>query len=210
MKKRGPSPPLPLPPPPTQPQTKGKQNTCVYTCIKRSCRHITDPEVHVIVWCITEKHRYASILVWAYTGLVLLYKEVGCLKSKRRQRLVNHKVWIFFNWRNQHWSTHWVTPPFSHSRTLLLQLFSASFINWSWNQAKSASYCPLYAHSSPRWKMVAFPKSIAMIDRAMSSWPIIISQTDNAWLWCHQKTEKRLHWLLKMQPVLFFVGGWMH
>ena len=46
--------------------------------------------------------------------------------------------------------------------------------NWSWNQAKSASYCLLYAHSShnERWRLFL---CIATIGRAMSSWPTIKS-----------------------------------
>ena len=37
---------------------KGKQNMCVYACIKRSHGHVTDSVVHVKVWWVTEKHRY--------------------------------------------------------------------------------------------------------------------------------------------------------
>ena len=81
--------------------------------------------------------------------------------------------------------------PLSRSITLLLQLFSVSLINWSWNQAKSASYCLFYAHSSQRWKMAAFPETIAMTGRAMSSWPIIKSRTDNAQLWCWPKNKQK-------------------
>ena len=91
-----------------------------------------------------------------------------------------------------------LTPSPSCSLTLPLQLFSASLINWSCNHAKSASHRPLSAHSSPWWKMAAFPKTI-------SSWPIIKSHTDNAWLSCWQKQTNKQKGCMdcwKMPPVL--------
>ena len=101
----------------------------------------------------------------------ILCKEAGRPKSNTRQRLANHEVWNFFKLaepKQKHPTKHpWppnhrppLTSPLSCSLTLLLQLFSASLINWSWNQAKSASYCPLYAHSSPQWKMAAFLRQL--------------------------------------------------
>ena len=85
--------------------------------------------------------------MWTYT--VLLHQEVGYLKSTTRQRLANHELWNFFKLVGKtlkHPTKHPrpphhrppLTPPLSHSLTLLLQLhniFSASLINWSWNQA---------------------------------------------------------------------------
>ena len=133
---------------------------CVYACIKRSHRHVTDPVVRVIVYWITEKYRCCTYISGTYT--VLLYKEAGHLKSQTRQRLANTKSGTFSNWRNQYWRAqenifgfltivfHW------HHIFLVLLLFCFFFsppINWSWNQAKSTSCCPLYAHSShgKRW-----------------------------------------------------------
>ena len=55
-----------------------------------------------------------------------------------------------------HWPDTWIWQENnSSSLTLLLQLFSTyKNKNWSWNQAMSASYCLLYAHSShnERWR----------------------------------------------------------
>ena len=77
----------------------------------------------------------ACTLVCPYT--VLLYKEVGCMKSKTRQRSANHEVWNFFKLVEatlKHPTTHPqlpnhcppLTPPHFHSLTiLLLQLLSA-------------------------------------------------------------------------------------
>ena len=106
--------------------------------------------------------------MWTYR--IHLYKEDGRLKSETRQWSGNHEVWNFFKlveptlkraMKHPRPPDH--RPPLtqllSHSLTLLLQLFFASLINWSWNQAKSTSYCLLEAHSSEQWKMAAFPET---------------------------------------------------
>ena len=104
------------------------------------------------------------MLVSTYT--VILYQKIGGPKSKVRQQLANHKVWTFSNWQNRHLSAKKKKKILGFP-TVILQS-SAFLINWSWNQAKSTSYCPLYIHSAPRWKTTAFPKTIAATGQAIS------------------------------------------
>ena len=114
---------------------------CVNTCIKRSCQHIKDPVVCVIVWWIKETHSY-SIHITDVNICIYSTKKVGHLKSNRRQRSANHKVWNFFQLvkpKLKYLTKHNPPPnhrppltlPLSHSLTLLLQPFSASSINQS-------------------------------------------------------------------------------
>ena len=122
--------------------------------------------------------------MWTYT--VLSYKEVGCLKSKTTQCLANHEAWNFFRlaeltlrcpmkhpWPPNHPPP--LTTALSHSLTLLLHLgFFPDKL-----KLKSTKVCFLLSalHPfKPWWKMAAFPKTIAMIGQATSSWPIIKSQ----------------------------------
>ena len=117
---------------------------CVYACIKRSHRHVTDPVVRVIVYWITEKYRCCTYISGTYT--VLLYKEVNHLMSMTRQCLANHGVWNFFKLekptlkrQTQHARPPDHRPPLTLplpcSLTLLMQKFSASLINWITKQS---------------------------------------------------------------------------
>ena len=139
---------------------KGKQNTRVYACVKRSCRHVQDLVVRIIVRWIMETHRYRM------HNSMNIYCTKKLVAWRVRQRLANRKVWNLFKLLKpalkrptKHLQPPDHPPPLS-SLTLLLQVFSASLKNWSWNQAKSASYCLLYIHSSPRWKMTAFLRQL--------------------------------------------------
>ena len=72
-----------------------KQNMCGYACINRSCRHVKDSVVHVIVQWITQTHRYCmhiSVNVYCTS----MYKEVGRLKSETRQCWSDHEAGNFF------------------------------------------------------------------------------------------------------------------
>ena len=161
---------------------KGKQNMCVYEYIKRSYRHVKGPVVCVIVRWITKTQ-----IPHAYKYEHILYFYMKKLVARRvRQCLVNYKVWNFLKLaeltlkcptKHPPPPDHRFppTPPLSPSLILLLQLFSASLINWSWSQAKSASDCLLYTHSSPWWKMVTFPKTISATGRTISNQPLIKS-----------------------------------
>ena len=167
----------------------------------------------------------ACIFMWTYA--VLLYKELGRLKSKTRQHLANHEVWNFFKLvqlilkgltKHPQLPDHPppLTPPFSYSLTLLLQLYSALKIYSFYNKLKlkSSKVCfilPALPPVKPQWKMAFFPKTIAMTGRPISSWPIIKSQTAQIMPGCSANKKKpkkqhQPHCLLKNVGVLIFSG----
>ena len=159
----------------------------------RSCRHVKDLVVHVIVWWIMESHTNTaciSDLVWPYT--VLLNKEAGSLKSKTRQHLADREIGNFFKLTEltlKHPTKHpWPpdhrpppTQPLYCSLTLLLQQFSAFFFLGGGFKLKlkSSKVCFILSTLHP-CEMAAFPETIATISWAMSSWLIIKCHTDNA------------------------------
>ena len=130
---------------------KGKQNTRVYACVKRSCRHVQDLVVRIIVRWIMETHRYRM------HNSMNIYCTKKLVAWKIRLGVADHEVCNSFKQvepklkcpMNHPWPPNHRLPrtqPISRSLTLLLEVFSASLIKWSWNQAKSASYRLLDAH----------------------------------------------------------------
>ena len=136
-------------------------------CIKRSYRHVKDPVVRVIVWWITETRRYCMhIRSSVNMYCVSTEKKLVAWRVRWDNAWLTTKSVTFWNRQNQHRSTqqnilglptillHW-----HHLFVILLFfccncfLFFFPLINWRWNQAKSTSYCSLYAHSShnERW-----------------------------------------------------------
>ena len=139
-------------------------------------------------------------------------------------KTVNLKFGIFSNWRNHHWSAqrnmHGLLTIILHRYHLFLvfllsccnhflQFVVVVVYNWSWNQAKSASYCPLFAHSShdERWRL--FLRQLQRLVKLCTADQFMKSHTNNSWL-DYQKKRRRKNqsrtscW--KMQPVLIFCG----
>ena len=136
--------------------------------------------------------------MWTYTILILL-KAVDRLKSKTRQCFANSEVWIFFQTggtitqapnktssaSRPSSSTDMTSFSFSYSSAATIfcfKFFYCILINWSWNQAKSASYC-----------LLSTPMHATMKDGGFSS------HNCNDWwsyeqLTNHEKPQ-RYHWL---------------
>ena len=179
------------------------------------CGRVKAPVIHVIVWSIMETHKYCMLLDLAWTYTIFLFKEVGHLKSKTRQRLANTKLGIFFQpgrtvteAPNKTSSASWpssstYTTSFSFSYSSAATSFCFFFF---FNKLKLKSSKVHSTRSRAQWKMLAFLETIATTGRAMSSWPIMKSHMDNSWLQYTKKKEKKKSctscW--KMQPVLIF------
>ena len=154
-----------------------------------------------------------------------IYKAAGRLKSKTSflRAWLTTKSGTFSTWWNWHWRTQpnilgLLTIVFYWHHIFLILLFFSSFflsffsslflLNTLYTEAeiKQISLCIVSSLPYPAtWKMVAFPKTIATIGWAMSSWPIIKSHTDNA----NKRRKKEPHRLLKKAGCSHFLwtGG---
>ena len=82
---------------------------CVYACIKRLCRHVKDPVVHVILQWIMGTHRYcmhirSSVNVHCTKACV---KKLVTWRERKDNPWLTTKFGTFSNWPNRHWSTQW-------------------------------------------------------------------------------------------------------
>ena len=156
---------------------------CVYACTKRSCRHVKDPTVRVIVWWIMEMHRYCMHIK---SGVNILY---FCIKKRVAWRVRLDNAWLTLKLELfQTGGTNSEVPNESPSASRpLASTDTTCLILFCFFQAKSASYCLPFAHSS-HMKDCGFSYDNC---NGWWSWPIIKSHTDNAWLKCWQTTTTK-------------------
>ena len=187
-------------------------------CIhQKITRHIKDPVVWVIVWWITDAQRYC-MHIYQYEYVVYFYIK-KLTASRARQDMLGQpwRLELFQTGRTntevpnetslasqQTSSTD--TTSFSCSYSFAATIF-CFFNTLKLKSSKSASYCPLYDHSSTQWKMVAFPKTIATNSCAMSSWPVIkVTQIMPGYSANKKQTKRVCTGCRKMHPLLIFCG----